>query len=84
MAGFLQEDNPSGAQPTWHTVFCWFPCGRRGIKAQDTEGYIKVDAHSAPASLPQPHPQRHHRHCPALCGQERAAKATKCRPEDWP
>lgn len=23
-------------------------------------------------------------HCPALCGQERAAKATKCRPEDWP
>lgn len=33
-AGFLRENSLSGAMPTWHTVFRWFPCGLRGVKVK--------------------------------------------------
>lgn len=81
-AGFPRCDHPSGPLPPWRPVFCLFPHGLGGGRASKPQ-MQKEELSLIPALLSLSHPYPHPRHCPAVCGQERAAKATKCRPE-WP
>lgn len=79
-AGFRRETGSSGALPAWCTQsLSGFPVGTQRSRPR-RKGVCKgrVVRHGALLREGGGPP------CPALCGQERAAKAIKCRPEDWP